>query len=43
MTDNVTLYVAPECELCDSRWGDLLCDSPAAGGNEDVGYDDWVI
>lgn len=43
MTNKAILYSSPDCELSDALGEELLCTSPEAGGNEDVGYDDWVI
>lgn len=36
-------YIAPDCEYEDATPWFMLCNSPELGGNEDVGYDDWVI
>lgn len=36
-------YFAPDCECEEAVLWFMLCNSPVLGGNEDVGYDDWVI
>ncbi len=42
--ENRLHYIQPECDLeLDFCLYELLCESPEAGGLEDVGYDDWVI
>ena len=36
-------YIEPKAEAI-SAWSlDMLCDSPVAGGLEDLEYEDWVI
>ncbi|MBQ6556475.1 MAG: hypothetical protein IJL86_02900 [Bacteroidales bacterium] len=43
MAKKRTKYAAPQCELCDARWKELLCASVEDGAIENVEFEDWVI
>lgn len=36
-------YAAPQCELSEARWEELLCASVEDGAIENVEFEDWVI
>ena len=36
-------YAAPQCELSEALWKELLCVSVKDGAIENVDYEEWVI